>query len=533
MKTSPLLPLLLPVLAGILLAGVVSPLPRAGVVTLLLMLLGLLSWLVARHRTGVRLVLSLLFLTAFLFRTQLQVHNYAHSLPLGKQQMQVRLLDSPRANTYGYKANALVQQVLSHEGWVPAHSKIVLRIADSAVANVLCRGDRLEVSARVMLPRQPKAADTFNYPQYLRRRNIYYVAYCPITTRPDDPPTLLLSHPSPIHGLLMMQRRWCRHLEDRSMESQSVALAQALLLGNRDHLSDTTQVRFRTAGIAHLLSLSGLHVGLFAALLSFVCRPLGRRRWSRTAILVLQLSALVLYLLLTGDAPSTRRATLMFAFLMVGQHMHTPPPLANTLAGAAFLMLFVNPSLIYDVGFQLSYTAMLAIIMIYIPLWRNLKDSYPSLQPSNGDPIWHRISVYIIQTALFATLIQLSTMPLTLYHFHSFPTYFLVANMILTPLLPVLMMGALASLCFGAIPGLGPVVVALYSFMARGVDWITSAVAALPHALLEPVFFPLPAALLTMVLLVGWAVVLNKKIISDDLWDDGCVNQLIYKNKLI
>lgn len=567
MKKAPLLPLLPPVVAGILLADLLPPLP-AWVLSLGLLLLAALAyWAFQNHSP--QLPLFFLLLSLFLFRTQCQTLSYHHSLPLGMQNLEVKLLDSPRASNLGYKTYAVVQQVWMADHWCPTHAKILLRMADSSAATSLVSGDKVRLSARVSLPRRSSPTDDFDYPQFLRHRNVYYVAFCPASVPPASPSVNFLSSNdissasrslssavtplslSPLHSLLMLRRQWCHKLETMALEQESVGLAQALLLGNREHLSPSTETRFRTAGVAHLLSLSGLHVGLFVALMSRVLRPLERcfvprhrrvvrllrhpasqrslskvlsgqpaftsLRLRRLLFLLLQLFLLLCYLLLTGNAPATRRATLMCAMLLVARHTHSSSSLCNTLAAAALLMLMANPALLYDVGFQLSFSAMGSIALIYMPLSQHLQDRFPALLPAANTSPLHRAARFILFSALFATVMQFSTLPLTLYHFHSFPTYFLVANMLLSPLLPLLMASALAALCFGALPLLGPPLLSLYSLLARATNLLTEAVSALPLSLVEPVFFPFPAALLGAALLLSWAFLLQRPALSTNI----------------
>lgn len=207
-----------------------------------------------------------------------------------------------------------------------------------------------------------------------------------------------------------LKKQLKRHLS----ESQA-ALASAILLGDKSNLAPEEKQSFSNAGAMHVLAVSGLHVGLFLQFLLFV---LGKfpRRISKYGALWISLSILILYAIITGLSASVCRAVLLFGILTIGKTYGKVYRPFNALAFSAFILLIWNPNFLFDIGFQLSYLAMLGIFIFYRPIEKLVYTKNKILEKG-----WQGSAVGFAAT--------LGTFPLTLYYFHQFPNYFALSNL--------------------------------------------------------------------------------------------------------
>ena len=394
------------------------------------------------------------------------------------QTLLLRIEDTPRPTARCLKFPAEVEAVLADSGWVATRGRIMLYLQrDSVRSNALRYGDRLVVRTSPKVPSEDYHG--FNYRRYLRHRGMLWQCYVPGWAWQQ-------AGRSGRGGLVgwskALQLRLVGRFRQMELTPSQQGLAEALLLGWRDDLAEATQRQFRDAGITHLLCVSGLHVGVIAMLAGWLLFFLGRLRWQRIVRGVVQLSVVWLFVLVTGMAPSTLRSGIMFSMLIIGDMFTYRGNSLNNLGVAAVILLCIDPWMLFDVGFQLSFVAVLGILLWQQPLQHLLPIPQRGVGWRCVDKVWEWVCL--------STAAQLATLPLVLYYFHQFPLYFLIANLLIVPFSGLLLATLLLVLLFG-----GWALVPLrWEFAA--VDAITSWVGALPHALLSDIPFDLIAALL-------------------------------------
>lgn len=186
----------------------------------------------------------------------------------------------------------------------------------------------------------------------------------------------------------------------------------------------------------HILAVSGLHVGIVFLIFSTLLRVLPSKKgfnFLRASILLLIVWG---FALLTGFSPSVQRAGCMFSIIIIASAINRSTNILNSIFGSAFLILLINPNSIFEVGFQLSYSAVLGIVLIYPQL-------YPLIATKNKFVNWW-LGIMVVSIAA-----QLSTLPLTLYYFHQFPNWFLLVNFVVIPAAFILVGGSvLLCVCF-------------------------------------------------------------------------------------
>jgi competence protein ComEC len=204
-------------------------------------------------------------------------------------------------------------------------------------------------------------------------------------------------------------------------------LAEALLVGYKDDLDKNLVQAYTNTGVVHLIAISGLHVGLIYTILLFITKKLKTRRMNLFRILVI-LCGLWIFAFLAGAQPSVLRSSLMFSLLATAQATGKRSYSFNALAFSAFILLCINPFLVWDVGFQLSYAAVTSILIFFRPVYNLLTTQNKPL-----DYLWTITSVTLAA--------QIFTLPVSMYHFHQFPTLFLPTNFIAVPLVCIILIG--------------------------------------------------------------------------------------------
>lgn len=224
--------------------------------------------------------------------------------------------------------------------------------------------------------------------------------------------------------------------------SETNALLRALLTGLRDGLPRETVASFRAAGASHILSLSGLHLGIIYLLLSKLLAVLGNGRVAYVLRSVVVVAACAFYALMTGAGPSIVRALL---FICINELMrHAPGRRKSPVAVwciALLVQLVISPWVIRSVGFQLSYLAMLGIFVLFP--WLDAFYEKPARGWSPMRWIWSSMALSIS--------CQVFTAPLVWLRFGTFPKYFLLTNLIALPLTSALMFSAVVCLALAAL----------------------------------------------------------------------------------
>jgi len=202
-----------------------------------------------------------------------------------------------------------------------------------------------------------------------------------------------------------------------ALSGQELALANALILGERTLLTEYTTQSFSDTGAMHILAVSGLHIGILLQILLRIFNFF--KKWiTKNQAIIISLAILWFYSLLTGFSPSVIRSVIMFSFLLIGKMLGKENSEINLLAFSAFLILTWKPIYIFDIGFQLSYSAMLGIYLFYPYLKQVFVSRFKIVQ-------------WITEGTMVGIAAQITTIPLTLYYFHQFPNYFIATNIAL------------------------------------------------------------------------------------------------------
>lgn len=216
---------------------------------------------------------------------------------------------------------------------------------------------------------------------------------------------------------------------EQSIKNDSLSsVVKALVLGDRTSLDKDLRDRYVIAGAIHVLAVSGLHVGILYLLLSFLMSVWGKGK-AKIPRVVLMIAILWVYAWLTRFSPSVTRATIMFSILLLGKSFERNASLFNSLALSAVVILIVWPGSFFQAGFWLSHLAVVGIGVFYQPIYRLFIFRFVLWRW-----LWSMVAVSVAA--------QLATFPLMLYLFHGFPVYFILANVLILPVVPIVLSGA-------------------------------------------------------------------------------------------
>jgi competence protein ComEC len=281
----------------------------------------------------------------------------------------------------------------------------------------------------------------------------------------------------PATASLFFFRNRVLHLLGRVLPDQDqFGIAVALVLGDKAYLDKEVKSSYADSGAIHVLAVSGLHVGLVYALFYWILEkisrwlPLGRR-----LRLFCLLFILVAYAGFTGASPSVCRAVLMLSCWMISKALYKTTSTLNVVCVSAFILLIFNPGLLFDLGFQLSYSAVLGILFLYPLILESWSPRFQVLQYA-----WKLSSVSVAA--------QLGTLPWSLYYFHQFPTYFGLSSLLIIPLISLVLMMAFAYLLLSWEPFLSSWLGTLLQWLIEACNQIVLLIQQLPMALVEDIW---------------------------------------------
>ncbi|WP_407515843.1 ComEC/Rec2 family competence protein [Tamlana fucoidanivorans] len=299
----------------------------------------------------------------------------------------------------------------------------------------------------------------FDYRNYLNKKYIYHQLFCneaALFQVQSDSKTLL-GHANNIRNFIN------KKLSLYHFKANELAIINALFLGQRQDISKETYANYAKAGAIHILAVSGLHVGIILMILNFIFKPLERFRHGRFIKTVFILFLLWCFAFIAGLSPSVTRAVTMFSIVAIAMNLKRATNIYNTLAISMFIILLFKPLYVFDVGFQLSYLAVFAIVTIDPWLYGLWRPKYKLVLL-----YWHTLTVTIAA--------QIGILPISLYYFHQFPGLFFISNLIIIPILGLILGFGLFIILLASFNLLPQWIATCFAhvidFMNRAVGWI-------------------------------------------------------------
>ena len=364
------------------------------------------------------------------------------------------------------KIEGEIIEVLDSNICYQTKGKIIAYIEKDSNSLLLKYGDIITGSAYINLIDAPKNPHEFNYKNYLKFHNIYHSAYFNSTKWKKNKE----SKSNYIVGKILNIRAYLAIVIDNFIEGErEQAIANAILIGKKDLLDAETVRAYSSSGAMHVLAVSGLHVGIVYLVFSYTLVFLDKTKYKQLKPILLIL-LIWFYAILTGASPSVLRAATMFSFISIGKSMQQHVNIYNMIAASAFILILFNPYIITEVGFQLSYLAVIGIIYLQPKI-------YNLLIPKNWllDKIWTITAVSIAA--------QIATFPLGLLYFHQFPNFFWVSNLIVIPAAIIIVHLGVALFVFSCITPLAWLFGKILSCIIWALNQSVSFIDHLPYSL--------------------------------------------------
>ena len=369
--------------------------------------------------------------------------------------------------------------------WKPLNTKIYLRVYGNNTDMVLSYGNCFIVHGRPEKLMFFTNNHSFNFREYLFDKGLRYEISC----RNRDCIEVTGSYSKGISSLAFKARdRLLQIFREKGLAGQEFSVAAALLLGYVNEIDSRLKSAFAASGTMHILSVSGMHVGIIFLFLETILSFMAKFRYGIYFKSLIQLLFVGSYAAVTGFSPAVLRAATCLGFMIIGKTIRRKPEMLNVISASVFFLLMMDPSILSDVGFQLSYLAVIGIVILNKPIY-DLYVTHHWLP----DKIWALVAVSMAA--------QIATFPLSLYYFHRFPNYFILSNLIIVPLSNGIILMGILGLVFSSLPFIGNLTISalklLLTCLNKSVLWIGS----LPGAVTTG-FFPDIAEVCLLYLLI-------------------------------
>jgi competence protein ComEC len=337
------------------------------------------------------------------------------------------IIEQPEEKDKSIKTVLKIDCIKDSLSWIKNSSQILCYFQLDSSTLHLNLGDQIIAKSKLNEIKHSGNPYSFNYKNYLSYKDIYNQCYL----KTDHFKIMAHDKGAIIRILSCKARQMLLNIYQRNnITGDEFAVLSALTLGYKNELTPELKESFSTSGAMHILAVSGLHVGIIFIILCKLLFPLQRNKYGKIIQSVIIITILFFYAFLTGLSDSVLRATIMFSFISIGKMFTRQVNIYNSISASAFILLIINPYSIMNVGFQLSFAAVISIVFFQPKIYSLL-----SFKNKIPDYFWQLISVAIAA--------QIGTFPITIYYFEQFPAYFIITNIIIIPIATLIVYGAI------------------------------------------------------------------------------------------
>ncbi|MCG9878976.1 MAG: ComEC family competence protein, partial [Bacteroidia bacterium] len=386
----------------------------------------------------------------------------------------VQTTQKPQKNKLGWKAEAFVISGFTTNGEVVLCKGKLVLYSKSDSLFPLNYGNQFLIKSGIQEIVSNRNPGGFDYQKYMSDKGIFYQCFLTKSNAQlysRNHGNKILSKTYTIQDFIHIS------LEKYVIGKNEIAIAEALLYGYDKDIDDETTEAYSKTGTLHVLAVSGMHVGLIFMILSWLLSPIAKLPKGKLWVAILQFVGIWLYALLCGLSPSILRACVMFSFVIIGKQLSKSSNPFNSLSAAGFLLLCIQPLMIYNVGFQLSFAAVAGILGFYpyLNLLVQFKNTFVN-------EIWKIIAISMAAQTL--------TLPISFYYFHQFPSYFLPANLLIIPLSTIIIYAGILLLLLSPIHAAAQVLGFIISKLITLTSAISIFIANLPYSTIENINWP-------------------------------------------
>lgn len=393
-----------------------------------------------------------------------------------------------------------VTKVINGSKAIPVRGNLLINIPRTQESENVKYGDLLLFNSAIEPLSEPKNPEEFNYKRYQAYHNIYHSVYLKTgewKIGAHEQGNKLMAYVYKLRSyFLSVITQYVKGKND-------FAVASAIMLGYNDYLNGDINRAYATSGTLHVLSVSGLHVGIMFLMLNFLLQyadKLGKNyRIAKAAFIIL---FIWFYACLTGLSPSVLRSAAMFSMIQLGLVLARNVNMYNVIAGSALVLILFNPFIITEVGFCLSYIAVLGIVFLYPKIYPLLTIGDGKKPKFKSEQNWWRKPVIFCRSDLrwfvkfwfpdflwkivaVSIAAQIATLPLSLLYFCQFPVLFLVSNLLVIPLSNVILFSGTALFIVSRVPYLGPALGWFFNILLVGLNKFIFFIDTVPFSLIQ------------------------------------------------
>lgn len=426
-----------------------------------------------------------------------QPKHYSHIISVSKPVLlKLKIKKVLKSDLYNLKYISEVQAVNEKS----TSGKLLVSVQKDSLAKTYTIDNELVVWAEIKEIPKPLNPNQFDYSKYMKTLSVYSQIRASekhiLTTKPGR--TTIRGGAEKIRNFLL------KKLQKTTLELDERAIVQALVLGQKNEISKDLYSDYIAAGAVHILAVSGLHVGILYFIFAFLLKPLKQLPNGGIFHGLALVIGLWGFAFITGLSPSVTRAVTMFSFFAFAKSINRDSNSLNTLSLSFFALLLVNPLWLFHVGFQLSYLAVLSILLIQ-----------PSIRKLYRPRFYLDKLFWNIFTVSLAA--QLGVLPLSLYYFHQFPGLFFITNLVVLPVLGILLGVGVLIVCLASIDWLPEWLANSYNFLISTLNKFINWVANQDRFLFEDIHFSegklLGSYLFIVSLMFLWKISSPRKLI--------------------
>jgi len=483
LNQNPFLRITIPFIAGIFLSAFNSlsfiPLIFA---LLCFIIAGIFTLFSGKYQTwSLRWVTGIMFLFFFMFlgmfyatnRTQINTPKNQLEITQDFSNLIVTVDDDVEVRPNSVKTILRIESKITDTSVAVVHGKMLSYFHRDTMSETLKYGDKLIINTKAAVPDGSMNPYAFNYRNYLEQQGVFYTAWI----GQGKWQVLERNTGNKLKAYALELRQTILQILHKQLgDGSEYQVAAAIVAGYRTALDADLRQTFANAGAMHVMCVSGLHVGIIFLILSFLLKHMNDKKLMiRITKVIIILCVIWFYAMLTGLSASVLRSATMFSFVTLGMLLQRKVPVYNSLAASALFLLLLNPMYIYQVGFLLSYLAVIGIVALYPPISK--------LIPARG-----KIAIKIRDLVAVSVAAQIVTTPISLYYFNQFPNYFIITNILVVPLAGFIIYTAIPALILHSVPLIGDLLSFLLGLLMKAMNNSVMFVDSIPGAVSQNVY---------------------------------------------
>lgn len=423
----------------------------------------------------------------------------------------LKITEPPTEKDNSYKTMASVSAMQLNRKTESYAGNVLIYFAKEDSVEMPTYGDYILIKGGLQKIRNAGNPGGFNYSRYMGFQETYHQVYL----KPNDFVLLQNNDANFLYNFIFAARKKVVDVlkENIASDKKVSGIAEALLIGYKEDLDKDLVQAYSNTGVVHIIAISGMHLGLIYIVLVWLFARIPFIKKSKLAQVILIIVSLWLFSLITGASASVLRSAVMFTCIVIGKTFFKQSVIYNSLAASAFLLLAYNPFMLWDVGFQLSYTAVVGIVWLKKPI-ENLYYSR------------HKFVRQVWSMCAITLAAQVLTLPLCIYYFHQIPTLFLFTNLVCVPLSTVILFAEILLIIIAPIKSLAILVGKFIYFLTWLMNTIIEFFNGLPGSLIDKVH----ANAFTTLALYAFAILLSYSLLQKNkkVFKISLVNLLVF-----